>query len=207
MELIRKALLLTVVVGASVAYGVPITYTYTSTATGTIGGTPFTNATLTLSVTLDTGNVTNPGGFFQNLYGANIATFSISGVGSGTLSSTGAIFLNQNSFGGIVTMFDNGIHDTIIEVDGNSIGSIALASYALTTAIGPLGPQGFNGSPTVATSRGNLTVTHWANVTFQATTSGPPAVPIPPSVYLCIAGLAVISAYAAARRRARFRML
>jgi hypothetical protein len=205
MELIRKLVLLMVVLGTSIANAVPITYTFTGTATGTIGATSFSNATLTISVTLDTSNVTNSPSFFQNPYAANTATFSIGGVGSGTLSNSGAISLNQSAFGGIVEMYDNSLHDYIIEVDGNSIGSTALTGYALKTAIGPVGPQTGNQAnlTNVATSRGNLTVGLFNinNLTFQATISAVPATPIPSSFYLCVAGLAAMSIHAAARRR------
>jgi hypothetical protein len=54
MELIRKLVLSMVVLKASIAYAAPITYTFMGIATGKIGGTSFSNATLTISVTLDT---------------------------------------------------------------------------------------------------------------------------------------------------------
>ena len=58
---------------------------------------------MTISVTLDTNNVNNPSSaFFQNAYAANTATFSISGVGAGTLTNSGIVTLNRNAFGGIV---------------------------------------------------------------------------------------------------------
>jgi hypothetical protein len=203
MELVRKVILSMVALGGSVASAVPITYTFTGTATGTIGGTSFSNATLTISVTLDTSNVTSPSsGHFQSLYAANTAMFSISGVGSGTLSSAGGIYLNP-PFGGIINLYDNGTAGQLVEVDDNSIGSAALASYALATAIGPLGPQAVDGGAinNVATSRGSLTLTSFEiNVAFQATTSAAP-VPVPPSLYLCLAGLAAASVYTVARRR------
>jgi hypothetical protein len=129
----------------------------------------------------------------------------ISGVGSGTLSNSGVIYLNQNAFGGIVNMYDNGLHDYIVEVDDNSIGSTALASYTLMTAIGPLGTEPLsqaNNSGMFATTRGGLTLSRLTNLTFQATiSSAGPATPTPSSFYLCVAGLAAMSIYAAARRR------
>jgi len=99
--------------------------------------------------------------------------------------------------------FDNGLFDSLVEVDDNSIGSVALATYALSTAIGPLGTQPVsqaNNSGVFTTSRGGLTVNRLASVTFQATTSAA-ATPIPSSILLCLAGIGAISLYAVARRR------
>ena len=200
MQLIRQVLILAL--GASAAYAVPITYTFTGTATGTLGSTPFTNATLTMSVTLDTSNVIIQSSIqFMNLYPANTATFSISGVGSGTLTNVGAIIGNQTQLLGNVRIDDSGVGPLML-IQDSLIGSLALSTYTLTTPIGPLGPQATTpfSFPTVPTSRGSLAVTSLTNITFQATTSGP-ATPIPSSVFLCIGGLASMSIYAARRRR------
>jgi len=204
MELIRKVVLLMAVLGFSIAYAVPITYTFTGTATGTLGSTPFTNATLTILVTLDTSNIVNPSSvFFQNFYAANTASFSISGVGSGRLTNNGAVLGNQIQLLGQVNITDSAV-GALIVIGDNSIGSTALASYSLATPIGPLGPEATSpfSFPTVPTSSGSLAVTSITNMTFQATISSAGlATPIPPSFYLCVAGLAAISISAAARRR------
>jgi hypothetical protein len=204
MQLIRHLVLLTVVLGASIAYAVPITYTFTGTATGTLGGTPFTNAALTMSVTLDTNNILNPSsGFFQNPYASNAATFSISGIGSGTLSNNGAVLGSQTQLLGNVRIADNTV-GALIVIGDTLLGSTTLASYSLATPIGPLGPEATSpfSFPTVPTSSGNLAVTSITNMTFQATISTA-ATPIPPSFYLCLVGLAGLGFYTARQHRTR----
>jgi hypothetical protein len=206
MQLIRHIVLLTVVLGASIAYAVPITYTFTGTATGTLGSTPFTNAMLTISVTLDTNNILNPSsGFFQNPYAPNAATFSIGGIGSGTLSNNGAVLGSQTQLLGNVRIADNTV-GALIVIGDTLIGSTALASYSLATPIGPLGPETTSpfSFPTVPTSSGSLAVTSIANMTFQATVSSAGlATPIPPSLYLCLGGLACLGFYRARQHRTR----
>src|SRR5690349_3231394 len=60
----------------------PITYIEQAIASGTVGGTAFTNALLTVMLNGDTSTVTGSAGFFTNSVGT--VTFSIPGVGSGT---------------------------------------------------------------------------------------------------------------------------
>ena len=202
MELIRKSILLTVALGPSIACAVPITYTFTGTASGTIGGTSFSNATLTITVTLDTSNVINiSSGNFRNLYAANTATFSISGVGSGTFNNSGSVSASQVVFGGTLALFDDG-DGPLIDIIDSLVGSTALTSYSLTTPIGPLGPQASNlvGPFTVPTSRGSLTVPIETNVTFQAAVVASAVTPIPPSFYLCLVGLGGLGFYTALQR-------
>src|SRR5436309_5139359 len=107
MELVRRVVLGMIVGGASVC-AAPVTITFTGTATGTVGGTPFTNAAITVTVSGDTSNVANVGGgSFSLPYAANAAAFTISGIGSGTFTNSGSINANQNVFGGAANIFDN----------------------------------------------------------------------------------------------------
>ena len=80
------------------AFGGPIlTYTFTGTAAGTIGGTPFTSAALTVSGTADASTVTCSAGICQLDLAAGVASLMIGGIGSGTFSDASYFFDNQNT--------------------------------------------------------------------------------------------------------------
>jgi hypothetical protein len=203
-------LMLPMLLGTTVIYaGGPITYTFTQTATGTVGSTPFTNATLTITVVGNTSGVVYAGGPSSNYnfaYSANVATVSISGVGSGTLTNAGAVEDNQAVFGGSAGLFDSG-GGMQFTVEDALIGGSALATYALATTIGPLGPQA-TVSPwgPIPTSLGTLTVTSASNLTFQATASST----VPTLSHwgmLLLAGLLVGAAALELRRSTRRRAI
>ncbi len=176
-----KVFLLAEVLTAAVAQGAPAAYTFTGNVTGTLNGTPFSNATMVITVTGNTSNViTGSNGHYELDYAANTATFMINGVGSGTFSDSGSVDDNQQVFSGSVGLFDNS-KDWLVLIEDATIGGSALASYNLTTSIGPTAAQASNPSLSdfvnVPTSAGNLTISSESNITFQATV-GAPAVPV-----------------------------
>jgi len=56
MSLVKTSVV-AMMLGTSIIYASPITHTFTQTASGTIGATPFTNATLAITVVGDTSSV------------------------------------------------------------------------------------------------------------------------------------------------------
>ena len=178
-----------------------ITYTESIIGSGNYNGTDFIDRLITLTATSDTADVQQvfPGLYVTDRPGAS-ASFSIEGIGGGTFP--GYVFLNRiiptPTFG-----FENDLGNGLF-FDVLNITSPLLASYDLSSSIGPIsGPQS-SGDPTgfkLETSAGDLLIVLSVSgeVTFQAVARAT-AVPEPSSLVLC--GIAVMGlGYAGARRR------
>ena len=111
-----------------------ITYVETATATGTLGGTRFTNADITISMTGDTSNVTNPSGNTAFLLNPGAVNIGIPDLGIATTS--GLVFdsraPNPNFPTGIAAGFGYSAGGSILDTYDN-----VFASYGLATTIGP----------------------------------------------------------------------
>ena len=173
----------------------PITYSLTSTATGTLGASSFTNALVTVTVTGDTANVMP---FGPVVFNTGAATVSVGGVGTATFTDPIEIFstLNDLNIFGVpaVVILDGPLGS------GTGIllqtGSVFL-TYDLRGPLGPIsGPGGVaSGSqitPIFPTTAGNLT---WAigqplgTSTFTAVVT-----PEPGTLLLLGSGLAALFA-------------
>ena len=170
-------------------FGSPIgTYTFTGTASGTIGDTIFSDATLTVTATGDISAVTLTSPYLLDLSGG-VASFTISGIGSGTFTDPTYVFDNTD---GVAGFGDRGASKCcdIIQTYDSAIGSTAFASYNLQSSIGPLGPEASDPSTGdwvgLNTSLGSFTVSSYDSVIFQATVG---AVPEPKTVPLLGIGL------------------
>ena len=134
-----------------------ITYSLSTTASGSLGGSSFTNAVVTVTLTGDTANVTAaPPPNTSVLFNPGSATVSVSGVGTGTFTDSIVIV---NSFDGSpgVLFFDNTSQTGVV----GQIGSI-FSTYDLGGPFGPLSGTGgvASGSsitPTFLTTAGHLT--------------------------------------------------
>lgn len=78
---------------AAVGAATPITYIYTGTGSGSIGGTPFTDAAFTITGQGDTNNVASCGGGCQEIDHSSTSV-TIVGVGTFTIISPLRTFLN-----------------------------------------------------------------------------------------------------------------
>ncbi len=178
----------TTFLASGIASATPITYTESATVSGSLGGTAFRNALVTLTMSTDTTSVTFAGGLFTNIAPA---TVTVSGVGSATFTDTIDVFDNP-TFAPPAAGFG---------VDGG--GSIldtfnaAFGSYDLTTAIGPItGSPFINPGMSINTTAGSFIINTSGNSTFTAVTGT--AVPEPTTLVLLGSGLIV-----AARRRSK----
>jgi len=191
----RPTILLALALGVAGAISVsgpsaatPITYTETATgASGFLGSTEFINAIVTLAMTNDTANVTNPStGLFHNQQTPDPGTFlslSISGIGTTTFTDTTQAAVSQS-------VPDAGFGD----ITNNSAilftKSPAFSTYDLKSAIAAVSgtPLIFNPTVPFQTSDGAFIWTSVTSVSFAATTST--AVPEPTSFALLGAALA-----------------
>ena len=163
------------------AHAVPIEYMQTATATGTLDGTAFTNALVTITVTGDT--AVAPSGGTPQIYSLPGATVTVAGVGSDTLLDSG-VFVNQaplNRAG----FYDSTANFIILATINN-----AFNTYALNTGIGPTSGGSFvNPSQTFATAGGTFNLTAAGNSTFSAAVPGPISGAGLPGVILAGGGL------------------
>jgi hypothetical protein len=178
LQLFVLALLVAAFAGSASA--VPITYVFTGTATGTLGGieggTSFQGALLTVTATGDTNNVTfdSETGTYNN--NTLSTTITIAGVGTMTVTpgegNYDYVFDNQGSqkIGYGVTGLQQGFCCDIIQ-----FVNTAYQTYGLTTSIGPLpfdSDLSIGDWVDVPTSLGALTLTSYTNNTFAATKGG-----------------------------------
>jgi hypothetical protein len=157
------------------AIAAPITYIFSgSSVSGTLNGTPFTNAQVTITATGDTSNVPDVADCGSNptlpCNAPLTVTFNIAGVGSGTITDSLLIFDNHTT----TPVPGLGLERRSGGGDWLDIVHAQFGTYGLVTAIGPLtvAPLSTPGSfGAVATTAGNLTLTTTPG-TFQATGGG-----------------------------------
>ncbi len=143
----------------------PITFTDLTTASGTIGSTPFTDAAITITGIGDTSNLQSfSGGFFIN---DNSASIMITGVGTFDFITATRFFVNNT---GEIVGFSRAGSTGLDLIDGPS--NSAFSSWGMLTSIGPFTGPGtilqWQASP-VITSGGTLVLDNATpNVTFSA---------------------------------------
>jgi hypothetical protein len=204
MKRILVVLAATGILGGT-ASAAPITYTLTTTATGTLGASPFTDALVSVTLTGDTTNVTaGPPPFTDVLVNPGSATVSVSGIGTGTFTDSIVIVdtLTDTTVLGFpaVLILDNTSGTGILLQTGS-----VFTSYDLRSSLGPITgtggvASGSHMTPIFPTTAGNLT---WAvgqslgTSTFTAST-----VPEPTSLTLFSVGLLGFTTLCLRRKRA-----
>lgn len=164
-----------------------VTYTESVTGSGSFGGTAFTDQLVTLSLTADSSQVTNPSsGIF--LTADSLLTITVSGSGSGTLQAH--VFVNQTS--SLAGFNPN--------PDLLGVINASFAGYDLQGPIGPLvGVAYYPGSTLFQTTNGDFILDSVSSdATFQAVLA---PVPEPSSLAMC--GIAVVTGLLTAGLRRR----
>ena len=169
----------------------PITYTETVTGSGSLGGTAFQDALITIVGTADTSNVTMPrSGLFTVL---TATTVTVATVGSATFTDIIQAVDNQ---GNILAGFGDDTNNLFVAGNHNS----AFATYDLKSPIAPTsGTADINPGETFATSVGTLEIDSTSSDgTFSASTTQ--AVPEPTSMVMLGIGAFGLMRFAGRRR-------
>jgi hypothetical protein len=220
VSLVRAATLALVITGFSTAaHATPITFQLSGTASGTIGGTTFTDALVTLTGTGDTADIVSLFGF---AFAAPITTaVTIQGVGTATITDpteilSTALPVEIDEGAPILPYVIIGRIDVPPALDSftgiGAVGSAALLGYNLGTSIGPITGAGGIGfprlcgtighDPCLGTTLGTLSFTSNFDLTDESTFSASlQPVPEPTSLLLVGSGLAVVFRRARARAR------
>lgn len=155
---------------AAIAAANPLTIVITGSGSGSLGTTRFTAAQFKFTLTTDTSQLVVPPccpGDTDTPPGTP-TTFSITGVGSGTLTDNQVVFVDPSGVAGLAHFSDGDMID---------LDSSQLNGYKMAASLGPVTGTTFLGSnPIFGTSAGALELSSVGNVTMTFTVSaGPPA--------------------------------
>jgi PEP-CTERM motif len=179
-------------IAASPSFGAPITYTEQATASGSLNGVSFTDATVLLTMNNSTTNVTTGGpGLFFNV---GTVTLSIDGGPAVTFTDPTHVFSDQGPPAGA------GFKDVSRSEDMLDTGSASFATYDLTTSIGPIvGSSVINDGLSFPTTGGAFVLTSAGEATFTAATN---AIPEPSTWAMMLIGFAGLGYVGYRRARA-----
>jgi hypothetical protein len=209
-SLVYFTCLFMVLVGfAAMVEAAPITYIESGFASGTIGGSNFTNALIEVRASGDTTNVVSFTDGVITVYAnlSSLTTVTIAGIGTATVSDANAVYSFPTAvdidpthgfpilpYVVIATLDSPPALDSFTGIGAE--GNNALLGYDLKTAIGPItGSPGGIGYPTlltVHTSKGNLSFTANISPTNQGTFTAT-LVPEPMSLLLLGSGIALLA--------------
>jgi hypothetical protein len=170
-------------IASNIAFCTPITFSFAGTATGTLGGTAFNDASFTVTSLADTAVVSLVGSTYQ--VQAITSSINISGFPSATF--IGATFWRDPQGSGDI-IFGN-ISSGLLGITSLFVG---LEAYDLKSSIGPIFSATdfessiFHNFQNVPTSQGSLTLIA-SNETFTASVA-----PEPLSMLLAGLGLTVL---------------
>ena len=162
-------------------YAVPITYTEQAIASGSFGGTAFSDALMTIVLIGDTSSVTLDAAIYHNI---GPATVTVAGIGSATFTDQMDAFCNVSGTGA------GGISDVTLNVLVLVTNGLQPSSCTLGTVSGTVsGTTTFNSLLHYPTTNGSLFFTAIGISSFTAT-----AVPEPGSLALLGIGLSCLIA-------------
>jgi hypothetical protein len=182
----RGILLIFAVLVSPILYAGPIgTYTFTGNASGVLSAASFISRTLTITGTADITTISHNGAFaFSEIdFNPGMATFTIDGTGSETISTLTFVVDNYGTdaliFGGL---FGGTGAGGLVFLRGSDIAAASFSNYFLDTSFPAIGPalnraiEIWGGLPeNLPTSAGLLTVTAYDDITFSAVVVPEPA--------------------------------
>lgn len=162
------------------AQAAPITYTFTSIATGTLNSVSYTNIPLSFTLVGDTSTLSFP-------FGAGIPV--VQTTGGGVLGSTSFSFTDTTHFFNNQSARVAGFSLSSSGLDIFDVGSPAFAAWNGISALGPIETSFFFGD-TVNTTAGVLTISNALSPTFRAAVTS--SAPEPASLALLALGGAAL---------------
>jgi hypothetical protein len=174
-----------------IAHATPITYTFSTTASGTLGSVIFNDALVTVTVDADTANVFGFEGVIHNQATGGV-DLSINGVGTTVFTAPVSVINDGNQ---IVIINDETGAGLLSETSNDFTG------YELNSPFGPI--TGSFGQSTVSTntSAGDFLITSDSgDSTFTATLDSTVS-PVPEPSTLCLFGTGTLVMLGTARRK------
>ena len=157
------------------------TYTESATASGSLAGTPFTNALVTMTATADTNNVTqSPLGTYQ----LTVATMTVTVDGFPTATFTDAMEVYVTQPGEFAGTDDTTARQTVL---ANT--NTAFLTYDLTSAISKSGAPFIHSGEAFPTTAGAFVLNSTGTATF---TAGPAATAAPEPASLTLLGIGAL---------------
>jgi hypothetical protein len=181
------------ILSATPSFAVPITYTEQVTgASGSLGGTSFANATVTLTMNNDTTNVSGSSpSFFNVQQSLKPLTLNVTGFPTETFTDTTQAAVNQTTS---LASPNAGFGDNTAVHGILFTKNASFNTYDLKTSIGPLmGTAIFTFGESFPTTDGSFvlnTVTGQASFTATVSPVPLPTLPAPASLALLVVGLA-----------------
>lgn len=176
-----------------------LTYTEQGNLSGSLGGTPFTNALVTFTVAGTPSSIHSSGDQFWDVFLGGSATVAIAGIpGTATITNVAEVAAWQCTSSCVdpaagIGFDSGGVYMVLITLNP------LFGTYDLTTPIGPLSGDAVGTAPNLDTDKGLFVISHYdgGTSTFTASTDTPE----PGSLGL-LAGAAALL-LAAGRRLAR----
>lgn len=163
------------VLAAASAVAAPISYRTNATASGSLGGVPFTDALVTITGTGDTSSVSCVAGYCET--GTLDSQVTVAGIGTADFTIDVRLFANWSAEA--VGFFDN------VQFDILDTYNPLLAGYDLQSPFGPVTGSSDVNTQSYGTTLGLLQLTSAGNSTFEAFS------PIPEPASLGVLALAL----------------
>jgi hypothetical protein len=174
-----------------VAHATPITYTFSTTASGTLGSVNFNDALVTVTANADAANAFGFEGDFDNQATGGV-DLSISGVGTTVFTAPASVVNDGNQ---ILIIFDETGAALLAETSNDFTG------YELNSALGPVTASFGQSTASANTPVGDFLITSDSGDSTYTATLDSTVSPVPEPSTLCLFGTGTLVMLGAARRK------